>query len=215
MKRIWHMIYRRRKMRSTLLILGFIIGLTFTSCFNYVYIPKLGIYYPNEVQLEIQCNKTKVSLNETVFFDVKIKNYTRDSFYFVFPGDGSYARYRVPIIQWSVIKMNKKSEHPVDIVMVKDTSRIRFCGNISSLKEKEIIILKPRYIASLNWVYYPIIPQEIGKYSVRFYYKNDPQMDWKNEPYMTKKELQLVRFIRDNTESLSLISNELIIEVVE
>jgi len=199
---------------ENILLLVFIVG--FTGCVKERPTSYNINYAFKNIDLNITSKNKIFSLSKKEYPKIKISlnNFTKEEMKMVQPGDGSDVGWRTPIVRWSVLDMDSKeeNEHPKSLpgLNMKNYGR---CGNMNGLSAKEIITLKPGYGIKLNgWAGHPPIPRKKGKYSVKFYYKNDPNMEWVTRGYSTNKGKKI---IKDETHEYLLISNELIIKIVE
>lgn len=171
---------------------------------------KSRLKYKVELKFTTQKAKLRLSRNEYPETKVSINNFTKDTFKIVLPGDGSIGGRRTPIVRWSVIKLGENKVHP-DTFPELDENYLGFCGNMNGAKMSEIVRLRPGFGVSVsNWAGNPIIPREVGKYSVKFYYKNIPDLTWGGIGYQNPEVLEI---IRNETKEIILLSNELIFEV--
>jgi len=126
----------------------------------------------------------------------------------VHPGDGSDNGRRTPIIGVSILLPSQKGDkHPETRPLVRGG-----CGNINPLKRDEVFELGPGATAKgagswPAWVHF----SEAGTYRVRFYYRNDPTLQWKGIPLGTH-DPEALRRLRTSYKC-SLVSNELVFSV--
>lgn len=166
----------------------------------------------NSLTLNITCETSNLIINKSEHLKIKANliNDGDKTVKIVMPGDGSQTAMRTPIIKWSVIKMQENQNQIMEsnFSLRKDAR----CGNINGLKESDLIELKPGQTKLVEeWIGFPQIPNELGKYRIQLLYKNDPKIKWKGTGYHNKRLMRKVR----KTNSIEIISNEIIVEVNE
>ena len=182
------------------------------GCQSKIPIASMKKYMAKEIDLRITTENKNLSLSkkESPRVKVSLNNFTKDTILIVQPGDGSNVGWRTPIIRWSVIDLTEEKPHPDTLPELQ--RRIARCGNMNGLSRKDIVRLQPIHGIKLKWVNNPKIPRKTGKYSVRFYYQHKPDSEWIMKDY---SEHEGKKIIREKTEEMLLISNELVFEVTE
>ncbi len=145
--------------------------------------------------------------------NVSIVNNSRESINIVLPGDGSLGSYRTPTVRWSVIKIEEDSaRHPDEELPAVPRNKIE-CKLVNRMHLEELVALAPNAEIQINdlWVYF-YMPKELGKYSVKLYYKNEPNHRWLKGGYHGSILRDL---IAQKTDEFLLVSNELIFEIIE
>lgn len=140
--------------------------------------------------------------------NASIFNNSEDSIKIVLPGDGSKIGWRTPILRWSVIKVSEDNNHPNDLPEYQ--KGLGRCGNMNELKIDEIVTINPKSTLDLKGrIGVPRILGEVGSYSVKLYFLNDPNYKVVKRKYSNPK---IDKIIQTETREFLLISNELIIE---
>lgn len=184
---------------STLIVSGFTVFNTFNN---------------EDLSLLIQSDVSEIKLDsiENLKIDIYIFNNSESSVKLVQPGDGSLVGWRTPIVKWSVINQTQNS-HSFEL------SNVARCGNINSPSAKDVFILESGKSQKLNKNYrFPEIPKKIGTYRIQLSYLNLPKMKWEGLSFHGSKlhpeEKKMLKKIR-KTAKVDLVSNELIIHVIE
>ena len=197
-------------MKTTLFSILLLFGLT--SIFNFD--SNVIISDKDSIQLRISTPNSSISLSkkEVPSIIVNLFNPTKDTIIIVLPGDGSIDGWRTPIVKWSIIKLGNTQNHPDEDKAISGQRRMR-CGNVNGLKLDEIKYLAPNDSLQLNrWVYLNFRPHQPSKYSIKFYYRNDPNIEWKGLGNNDNKALSIVK---NESKELNLVSNEIVLTVVE
>lgn len=175
-----------------------------------------------DVRLEIRAKEKVIRKGTTPNVEVFLINKGDKLVNLVQPGDGSESGWRTPMVKWSTRIIEQKSvpveyyedskEHWVSFPL--RLSGLSRCGMIDGLKREQIITLLPKQEVMLkSWVSKPsLLGGRLGKYGVKFFYENKPDIVWKGAGYNDPDALEIVR---TKTAAVQLESNELIFEVVE
>lgn len=167
--------------------------------------------------LTITCDSTLVEVSSLKYIKINatLTNKEDKVVNLVLPGDGSQSGSRTPIIKWSVVKLAEDMQASSSADFHLRTGPR--CGNMNALEENELVQLLPEQSRSLgSWIGVPQLPEEVGKYSVRLSYKNDPKIKWEGMGFhgMRIHNKRLLRKVK-KTDLIKVESNELIIEVIE
>ncbi|MCC6727413.1 MAG: hypothetical protein IT258_23115 [Saprospiraceae bacterium] len=176
-----------------------------------------------DVRLEIRTKETILKKGTPPNIEVYLMNKGDKLVNLVQPGDGSESGWRTPMVKWSTRIVELKSV-PQERYADSQTHLVSFplwfgagarCGNVEGLKRDQIISILPRQEVNLkvfwNWRAPELRGME-GKYGVKFFYENKPDIVWKGAGYNDPDALEIVR---TKTAAVQLESNELIFEVVE
>ena len=161
-----------------------------------------------ECELRIEL-PAQIKQNKASQLKVRINNVGKTPVTLVMPGDGSDVRWRTPCVGWSFLPVDSPDQHPQS-----PKRRIgRRCGNINPLNPTEIFVLESGNGQNLKqWIRFPhIIPP--GKYRAVFYYSNVPQLKWHGVP-LGKHDSSAMQQVKRST-PISLVSNEVIVEIIE
>jgi hypothetical protein len=155
--------------------------------------------------LRISTLQTQVPEGESPKITITLTNNQGNPITLVKPGDGSDCGWRTPIVGWSVLpfKEGETARHPADPPLIRGLR----CGNINPLKQDEVITIGADKSAPLReWAGVPAFPAP-GRYSVVFYYRNDPALVWKGLP-LGQHDPEAMKQVR-NSLKCALRSNEL------
>jgi hypothetical protein len=142
---------------------------TLVSIFNY------GPNIPSpSLTLKITLPSEPIRVGGYPKFIATIHNETDKNVVLVQPGDGSSCRWRTPWTGWSVIPPELwNTQHPTEPEPMGGSR----CGNINTLRLKEVFTLKPGESKNLtDWIEGPTFSNE-GKYRVVFYFKKAPKAE--------------------------------------
>ena len=193
-----------RILAPTLVILS---TLAMTGCGSNLASPPVATPTP-ECELHIEA-PAQIKQNSHEQLKVRINNVGAVPVTLVLPGDGSEVGWRTPLIEWSLTRLDpadSKAAPPLGI-------GLRRCGNINRLDPREVFTIKPgenQEISQSVRLPYRMPP---GKYSVVFHYSNVPNIEWRGVP-LGKHEPAAMRQVKRST-PISLVSNEVIVEIIE
>ena len=163
---------------------------------------------PAECELRIEV-PAKIKQDAHGQIKVRINNVGSVPVKLVMPGDGSAVSWRTPIIKWSLTRLDPPDSN--------DAPPLGFsggrCGNINRLDPREVFTLNPGESRELSqWVNLPYgMPP--GKYRAVFHYSNVPDMKWQGVS-LGKHDKAAMRLVKRST-PISLVSNEVIVEIIE
>ena len=158
--------------------------------------------------LTLKSSKKHVPLNEWAAVTATITNIGHEMVSLVLAGDGSSEGWRTPVIKWSVIPADDtKYRHAPP----PTRREFRQCGNLDPMKPEQLVNLAPGKSMLVGCTYgfawHGVrIP---GRYSIRFYYRNDPALAW-GDP--SSLDPQLMKQV-SKTFECSLNSNDLVIHI--
>ena len=177
-----------------------------TGCGSNQASPPVAIPIP-ECELHIDA-PAQIKQNSHDQLKVRIKNVGAIPVTLVLPGDGSDISWRTPVIEWSLTRLDLSTP-----VVFFPSTGIRRCGNINRLEPRDVFTIKPGENQEISqWVRLPYgMPP--GKYSVVFHYSNVPDMKWQGVP-LGKHDPAAMRQVKRST-PISLVSNEVIVEIIE
>ena len=193
-----------RILAPTLVILS---TLAMTGCGSNLASPPVEMPTPEcELQIEVPA---KIKQDAHGQIKVRINNVGDAPVTFVLPGDGSEVGWRTPLIKWSLTRLDPPDSN--------DAPPLGFsggrCGNINQLDPREVFTLNPGESRELSqWVNLPYgMPP--GKYRAVFHYSNVPDMKWQGVS-LGKHDKAAMRLVKRST-PISLVSNEVIVEIIE
>ena len=162
---------------------------------------------PAECELRIEV-PAKIKQDAHGQIKVRINNVGSVPVTLVLPGDGSEVSWRTPTIRWELKPLDAtdaNSKLPLHLG--------RRCGNINQLDPRVVFTLKPGESRELSqWVNLPYgMPP--GKYRAVFHYSNVPDMKWQGVS-LGKHDKAAMRLVKRST-PISLVSNEVIVEIIE
>jgi hypothetical protein len=142
-------------------------------------------------------------------FKVAIMNQGSKPVTLVQPGDGSNFRWRTPVVGWSIISADDpEKEHPKTPPLYSGAR----CGNINAVKSSDVFTLRPGERRILDeWTGHPRF-EHPGRYRIRFYYHNIPDLQIRGIP-LGKHDAGALRRIQQS-HACELISEEIIVEVL-
>jgi hypothetical protein len=166
--------------------------------------------FAQDLTLKIEPPTESIHVGDHSNFTVTINNQGEKPVTLVEPGDGSDCKWRTPVIGWSVISNNNsEAKHPEEPPLFHGGR----CGNINAPSLKEVFTLKPKESKKFNsWVGAPTFTTS-GKFRVVFYYQNIPNL--KTSGLSVGKDKQGVIEKIEKSEACKLISNELLVEVLQ
>lgn len=176
-----------------------------------------------DIRLEIRANATVLKGGALPNVEAYLVNTGCKLVNLVQPGDGSESGWRTPMVRWSKRIAEIKSV-PKELYSHFKTHMVSFplrfyagarCGNVDGLKRKQIITLLPKQEVKLDKIWdgqLLTLADKAGKYGVKLFYENKPDIIWKGAGYNDPDALEIVR---TKTAAVQLESNELIFEVVE
>ncbi len=178
-----------------------------TGCGSNQASPPVAMPTPEcELQIEVPA---QIKQNSHEQLKVRINNVGAVPVTLVLPGDGSEVGWRTPVIEWSLTRLDladSKAATPLGF------SRGR-CGNINRLDPREVFTIKPGENQDISqWVRLPY-GMSPGKYRAIFHYSNVPNMKWQGVP-LGKHDSAAMRQVKHST-PISLVSNEVIVEIIE
>ena len=160
-----------------------------------------------EVALKIGPPLEAIHVGDYPTFIVTISNQGKKPLTLVEPGDGSDCKWRTPVVGWSVLPSGGIENHPKEPPLFHGGR----CGNINTLKLKEIFTLKPGESKKIGeWVRCPTFAN-LGKFRVVFYYQNIHNLKVSGLP-LGEHEDGVIEKIQQSY-PCQLISNEIIVEV--
>lgn len=174
---------------------------------------ELVTYNDEGLELKIKTKKKVLSLSQNEYpeVNVSIYNHSKEEKIIIQPGDGSEVGWRIPTVRWSIIKKENNLMHPDTMPALR--KGYERCGNMNSFKKEEVEVLSPKTSVTLNeWTPFPEIPREIGTYSIKFYYKFEPNHRWVLA--YVGKEMGMEE-IKNETEEYLLVSNEIVFKVIK
>lgn len=178
-----------------------------------------GLVKGIQIFIEADTNIISASKKEYPIFKVFMENNGKEIVHLVQPGDGSLDAWRTPKVAWSMEVIEwahsnpnfQNPKHPESFSKIPFGGRMR-CGNVNGLKRDDIFTLFPKDKIQLTWTGGPQIPYGVGKYSIKFYYENAPDIKWKGIGYNDPDALEI---IQTKTPEIKLESNEVIITVIK
>lgn len=163
-----------------------------------------------KLELRLSCESAVHEQGALFNEKVEIINYSTNNVSLVFPGDGSEFHWRTPLTGVSILPMDSKAKHP-NFPPPSDAT----CGNINSLKNGEVFILKPGEKREIDmWrSLFPVCNLPPGEYRLILYYANNPTFKWEGIPLGKHDEDEMGK-IRKST-PCKLMSNEIVFTITE
>ena len=158
----------------------------------------------------IECENPTINIDSIQHLKIKaiISNNGTESINLVKPGDGSQNGWRTPIIKWSVVKSDTEQPQSTETNFLENNNER--CGNVNGLTADDLVELPHGESVEFKyWLGTPAIPNASGQYKIRMLYANEPKLKWKGLGMNDKEVMRKVK----RTNSLELISNEILIEV--
>lgn len=162
------------------------------------------------LRLSLEADRSVIRAGESIRFAATILNFGTEPLILVEPGDGSEAGWRTPIVGWSILHGSAAdlASHPDE----PDLKPARG-ENVDPLGSDEIFVLQPGEQRRLSeWIEAPRLTR-LGTHRVVMYYRNDPWATIEGLPFEPHDPaaLDLIR----STTPCTLVSNEVVVEVVE
>jgi hypothetical protein len=147
------------------------------------------------VALELKAVTPVVPVGKQPVFSAELFNRSSKQITVVLPGDGSECGWRTPILTWNPpLKLGGR------------------CGNINSLKTREVATLAPgQGLPLTEWIGAPILSRP-GKHKVSLNMENKPEMVWKGIPLGEHDPAAMVK-VRSST-PFKVVSNVVEVEIV-
>ena len=141
-------------------------------------------------------------------FEFHIRNVGAHPVTLVAPGDGSESGWRTPTVSLSFLPVDSWKSHPAATASGPGGR----CGNINKLEPQEVFQLAPGEEKKIAWGHLFGGRMKPGKYRVRMYYENIPDMKWSGL-VMGGHDKGAMRRVRKST-PVSLVSNEVEVEIL-
>lgn len=163
------------------------------------------------LELSISTEKNTISLSSKEYPKIKVQilNHTADTVILVKPGDGSLNGWRTPFTLFSVLDEDLRHSHPRKLDE-NNLKKMIGCGNINALKYSELIMILP--YGKYEWDMGFDINKGPGRYSIKFLYRNIPDLKWKGIP-LGQHDPVAMDIIRSKSKDITLVSNDIIFTV--
>ena len=165
---------KRFILRLAVALLTFLLGIWAFLIWETVRAPWKDVTRSDELTLVMTMPSPVVRLKFVSPFTIYVTNNSDQTVTLVHPSDASEVGWRTPIVQWSILENGNSNAHPK---FPQPNRNVLRCGNVDSLKWKDVFTLDPGETKQLEaWV--PPF-RKPGSYKLQFLYENRPSLEWR------------------------------------